>query len=111
MQAEKPMPASGVTTMGKSAQKVGAIILVVGAAVVAFAAGRLSTTSWPIGGDIPDACVDYNKVRAVFVQAERECEARHSPYRWPVHAAVYRAYERLPVSTPLPMPARIGRWS
>jgi hypothetical protein len=79
----------------KSAHPVGAIIGVVTIAITAFVAGRLSTTSWPIGGDsLEHACAEYMKVRAAFVQAERDFEARHSPYRYPVHAAVYRAYER-----------------
>ena len=73
----------------KSAQKVGAIIVVAGVAVVAFVAGRLSTTSWPI---VADACVEYGKVRAEFAKAEREFEAKDR--RGLVHAAVYRDFER-----------------
>jgi hypothetical protein len=80
--------------MGKSAHKIGAIIVVATVAVVAFTAGRMSTTSWPIGGDsLEHACGRYMKVRAAFVQAEREFEAKHSPYKFPAHAAVYRSFE------------------
>jgi len=77
--------------MSKTVLRIGAIIGVASIAIAAFVAGRLSTTSWPI---VADACVEYGKVRAEFVKAEQEFEARHSPYRWPVQAAVYRAYER-----------------
>jgi hypothetical protein len=73
------------------ARRVGALVAMVTIAVAAFVAGRLSTTSWPI---VADACVEYGKMRAEFVKAEREFEAKHSPYRYPVHAAVFRVYER-----------------
>jgi hypothetical protein len=75
----------------KSVQKIGAIIVVATVAIVAFVAGRQSTTPWPIGGD---ACVEYTKARAEFVRAEQKFEAKHSPYRYPIHAAVLRVYER-----------------
>jgi hypothetical protein len=38
-------------------------------------------------------CAEYMKARAAFLQGEREFERQHSPYRWPVHAAIYRVYE------------------
>jgi hypothetical protein len=55
--------------MGKREHVVGAIIAAVTLAAVAFAVGRLSTTPWSIG---EDACVEYSKIRAELVKAERE---------------------------------------
>jgi hypothetical protein len=75
--------------MTKTTNVIGAIFAAATLAAT-FVAGRWST-SWPIVGD---ACVEYGKARAVFVQAEREFEARHSPYRYPVRAAVFRDFER-----------------
>jgi hypothetical protein len=77
--------------MTKTEHVIGAVLAAASLAAAAFVAGRSSTTPWPI---VADACVEYGKVRAEFVKAEREFEAKHSPYRWPVQAAVYRAYER-----------------
>jgi hypothetical protein len=81
--------------MGKSAHKIGAVAMLATVVVVAFAAGRLSTMSWPTCGDsLEHACGQYMKARAAFVQAEREFERQHSPYRYPVHAAVLLDFER-----------------
>jgi len=81
--------------MTKTEHVIGAILAATVLTVAAFVAGRQSTTLWPIGGDsLEHACGQYMKARAAFVQAEREFEAKHSPYRYPAHAAVYRAYER-----------------
>ena len=86
-------------TVGK---KVGATIVVATVAVAAFAAGRMSSRPF---GDVAferayESCVESvaleykDKVKAEFRRIEQEWEARHSPYRWPVYAAVYRSYER-----------------
>jgi hypothetical protein len=81
-------------TMTKTENVIGTILAAAALAVAVFVAGRQSTTLWPIGGEsIEHACGQYMKARAAFVQAEREFEAKHSPYRYPVHAAVYRAFE------------------
>ena len=74
-------------------RKIGTIV-VTAVAVVAFATGRFSSTIRPIGDNIEHACAEYMKARTAFVQAEREFEAKHSPYKFPVHAAVYRNFER-----------------
>src|SRR5262245_7098849 len=86
-------------------QKIGTIIAVLVVTVAAFAAGRMSVSYRPFGrGTIEQAylrCVEnvaleYRaKVRAEFWRAEQEWEAKHSPYRGPFHAAVYRRFERL----------------
>jgi hypothetical protein len=64
--------------MGKSAHKVGTIILVVAVAVVAIAAGRMSTNFQPIDGDAFErACRKGNelefrgKIEAEFRQAQQ----------------------------------------
>jgi hypothetical protein len=89
---------------GKSAQKVGAIIVVATIALAAFVAGRMSSTSRPFCDAAFDrayeSCVESvaleykDKLQAEFRRAEQEWEAKHGPYRWPVHAAVYRSFER-----------------
>jgi len=86
--------------MGKSAQKVGAIIVVTTIAIAAFVAGRVSTNFQPIGDvAFERACLEGNefefrdKIKAEFKQIQQEWEAEHSRYKWPVHAAVYRSFE------------------
>jgi hypothetical protein len=83
---------------------IGAIILVAAVAVAAFVAGRLSSNPRPFDNAsferayascIESVALEFrDKVKGEFRQAEREWEAKHSPYRWPVHAAVYRSFER-----------------
>jgi hypothetical protein len=83
---------------------IGAIILVAAVAVAAFVAGRLSSNPRPFDSAsfarayancIESVALEFrDKVKGEFRQAEREWEAKHSPYRWPVHAAVYRSFER-----------------
>jgi len=82
-------------------QKIGAIVGVAAIALAAFVAGRMSSTSRPFGdAAFERACVEsvaleyHDKVKSEFRQVELEWESRHSPYRWPVHAAVYRSFER-----------------
>ena len=42
----------------------------------------------------PSVALEYrDKIKAEFRRTERKWEAKHSPYRWPVHAAVYRRYK------------------
>ena len=79
---------------GQSVQKISAIVGVAAIALAAFVAGNLSSTSRPFGDTAFErACVESvaleyrDKVNSEFRQAELEWEARHSPYRWPVHAA------------------------
>jgi hypothetical protein len=86
---------------GQSVQKIGAIVGVAAIARAAFVAGRKSSTSRPFGdAAFERACVESvaleyrDKVKAEFRQAELEWEARHSPHRCPVHAAVYSSFER-----------------
>lgn len=80
--------------MTKTEHVIGAILAAASLAAGAFVAGRWSTTSWPIVGSLEHACAEYVKTRAEFVQAERDFERQHSPYRPPLHAAVYRKFER-----------------
>jgi hypothetical protein len=79
-----------MTAMTKTENVIGAILAAAFLVATAFVAGRWSTTSWAI---VADACVEYGKARAEFVKAEREFEAKHSPYKYPVHAAVFRNFE------------------
>jgi hypothetical protein len=77
--------------MTKVEKIFGAVLAAAFLAATGFVAGRWSTTAWPI---VADACVDYGKARAEFMKAEREFEAKHSPYRHPIYAAVFRDFER-----------------
>jgi hypothetical protein len=61
----------------------------------AIMAAVILTTPWPIGDvSLEAACAEYNKVRAEFLKGEREFERQHGGYRPPVHAAIYRIFER-----------------
>jgi hypothetical protein len=83
---------------------IGAIIVVVTVVLAAFVAGRLSSTPRPFDSTaferayascIESTALEYrDEIKAEFRQAEQEWEARHSRYRWPVHAALYRIYQR-----------------
>jgi hypothetical protein len=91
--ASLPPPLPPAARVARRKTKIGAIIVVATTiAITAFVAGRMSTTAWPIV--VADACVEYDKLRAEYVKAEREFEAKHSPYRWPLQAAVFRVFER-----------------
>jgi hypothetical protein len=89
--------------MDKSAEKIGTIIVVVAVVLAAFVAGRMSSNSRALDDAAfertyascsESVALEYrDKIRAEFRQAEREWEAKHTPYRWPIHAAVYRGYE------------------
>jgi hypothetical protein len=83
---------------------IGAIIVVVTVTLAAFVAGRWSSSLRPIDSAAferaYEACIESaalefrDRVKSEFRQAEREFEDKHSPYRWPVHAAIYRVFER-----------------
>jgi hypothetical protein len=83
-------------------QKIATIIAVLVVAVAAFVGGRMSVNYRPLVAFerayvscIESVAFEYrDKIRAEFRRAELEWEAKHSPYRWPVRAAIYRSYER-----------------
>jgi hypothetical protein len=80
------------------------IIVVVTIALAAFIAGRLSSNLQPFDSTaferaytscVESTALEYrDKIKAEFRQAEQEWEAKHTRYQWPVHAAVYRSFER-----------------
>src|SRR5215471_13891862 len=76
------------------------ITIVASVAAAAFVAGRLSSVPRSFDSVAFDSCVESvaleyrDKIKGEFRRAEQEWEAKHSPYRWPVHAAVYRRYQR-----------------
>src|SRR5262245_10176764 len=76
--------------------------LIATVALVAFVAGRMTANYRPLVAFerayvscIESVAFEYrDKIKAEFRQIELAWEARHSPYRWPVQAAVYRRFER-----------------
>jgi hypothetical protein len=75
-------------------RSIAAILGVAAVAVASFAAGRMS--SKVDATTAHETCIERvrAKVLTEFRRNELAWEARHSPYRWPYHAAVYRHFER-----------------